>query len=342
MKGYLLGLYLFAAMILPLIAQEQSKSLSIQFAYYPDNHSGGDGAGFNSPDYHPLTMPDAYVLPSGDPGRELGSGWGSLELQGSYSQSIFYPFLQGNSALTKDNNLELQIKTNLSPVTLNLESKAVITPIAFLKFEAGAHMGTGWNMGFNGLGLNVDGTGNPETRSFPGIVAKGWLQGTFQFDLAALWPGDWHHVVLSTSHKWTYQMFSGAEEAEPWQYLADDGQNFNGFLYEASYITGYQIPDRKVNFIGFMVEPSRNLGKVAQLSPLSKGGWGSDFLFVNMGPLANLSLSENQSLLILLQAKNGPVYSEESRFNNYFINRSATGESYWYLNRLALVYNYSL
>lgn len=336
------GIYLLftLASLLPLWSEpEEKQSLSLQFAYYPPHHQGESAQGFQFPSYIPLPLPSGFTPVALDQGRELGNTWGELKLQGSYKQRLIYPFLQGEGMLTKDNNLEAQIVTSISPVTLNLESRFILTPIAFLKLEAGGHMGTGWNLGFNGLGMNEDGSGIPSKESFPGIVLKGWGMVTFQMDAEAFWPGDWHHIVFSTDHKITYQSFSDAGENQAWQYEADSGQNFNGWKYKASYILGFQMPI-KVNFVGFMVEPECYIGSISDLSPLSQGGWGSDFINLRMGPMMNINTGEKSSLLILLQAKNGIVYSDNSIHYNYFKNRSATDSSYWYWDRLALVYDY--
>jgi hypothetical protein len=70
--------------------------------------------------------------------------------------------------------------------SVNANFKATLNPVAFLKFEAGAGIGTGWDVGFIGLAINDK--GNIEPQNFGGVVYRAWVAGTFQFDLAASCP----------------------------------------------------------------------------------------------------------------------------------------------------------
>ena len=192
----------------------------MQVAYYFDNNRGADSdSALVWPSYSPVEAPDTYPVINSygaeDGGRDLGTGWGGAELQVSYEHRIKIPVLTGADALTKNNNVLFTLKTNLAPVIAEAEFKAKLTPIAFLNFEAGYIIGTGWTMGFNGLGLNNDGTGIAETDPFPGEVSVAWLAGTFQFDLAAVMPGEWNHVMTSLKAKFRYQNFLQLRKKNP-------------------------------------------------------------------------------------------------------------------------------
>ncbi|MGL1893155.1 MAG: hypothetical protein OCD02_16090 [Spirochaetaceae bacterium] len=340
MNKLLLLLLTFTAVIIFSVEPEIENSISVQGAYYIDNNEGYDlSGGFDSPTYTPIELPDSFISDI-DEGRDLGSGWGGIELQGSYIHKRTYPFLQGVNFLTADNNLVAETSFNLSPVTFNTEGSLKLTPIAFLNFEVGGHVGTGWNLVFNGLGLNEDGTGIPETESFPGAVFQYWGSGTFQFDLEAVWPGEWHHIVVQTTHKAKYRYFTGAEDTEAWQYLADGGKNFNGWNYVGEYVIGYQMP-LAINFTGFKVEVDQLLGDNADLSTIGDEGWGSDFISIKIGHILNWKISETKSLLFLTEFANALEYSDETIFNNYFKNRSVIGD-YFYFDRIAFVYEVKL
>ncbi len=323
---------------------EHTDLFGLQTAYYFDNNRGGDSdSALVWPSYTPIEAPDSYPLINSfgaeDEGRDLGTGWGGAEFQASYEHRIKIPLLTGAGALTKGNNLLVTLKTNLAPVVAEAEFKAKLTPIAFLNFETGYTIGTGWTMGFNGLGLNNDGTGIAETDPFPGVVSVLWLAGTFQFDLASVLPGEWNHVVTSVTAKFRYQNFSAADEDDPWLYKADAGENFNGYQYYGTYVLGYQMP-LKINFVGFMVETQQYLGDAADMSPMSEdGGWGSDFVKTRLGPLANFALSESDSLTVLFQMRTQKRYTEETIHDAFFMTREYDS-TYTKLDRIALSYTH--
>lgn len=206
----------------PAAAEEvkRSTSLSIEGAYYIDDNKGygvSDG-GFAPITYSPEPLPGSFFPPTSfDDGRDLGSGWGAAEIQALLTHRIVVPFLAGAGAPTSGNNVSFAITGALTPVSTRLELRATLTPIAFLNFFAGTMLGTGWDIGlFNGMGLNADGSGVPESASFRGVVLESWIGGTFQFDLAALVPGGWTHVVTLVSPKLQYAWFSAADKGDAW------------------------------------------------------------------------------------------------------------------------------
>lgn len=346
MKRIFLSL-LVLAIILPAAADEiqTADSWGVDSAYYFDDNKGyGSDGVLVTPSYTPVEVPSDFTFADDDPGRSLGNGWGGLELQVWGSRRWTIPMLQNDNALMSGNNLMLEVKPAISPVTMTIDSRAVLTPIAFFTFEGGVHAGTGWYfspLGFNGLGLNENGTGTADHANFSQAVFKTWGSGTFQFDLAAVMPGEWNHVVVQVNEKITGQMYTDAKAGEAWQYLADSGQNFNGAFWTGTYTVGYQMP-LAMNFVGIMTETVRNVGSVAALSRVDDGGWGSDFMKVTTGPLANFALNEHNSLLCIFQLKNDLYYTEDTVFNNYFKNWSATGESYFKFHRVAFLYSMSL
>jgi len=316
---------------------EKSTYFGAAGAYYFDDNKG---FGLSDGDFAPVSYSPKEAPADDD--RALGSGWGGAEAKASITHKIKVPFMQGTGALSSGNNVLFQLKGELSPVSINAGASATITPIAFLNFQAGTQLGTGWNFFgiFNGLGLNSDGTGNPLETNIPGIISKSWLSGTFQFDTGAVIPGEWTHVIMAATAKAEYQYFSGADKYEAWQYEADVGENFNGLSFLGSYVLGYQLPFM-VNTVAFMVETEQMLGDNKNMSTMADKGWGSDFTQITFGPLANIKLSEDSSLLILVQFRNEKLISNGTIYNNYFKNREQTG-SYIDFRRIAFSYSKKL
>jgi len=333
---------------------EHETSVGAEFAYYFDNNLGyGQTGGFIAPDYSPVETPAGFTPAVDDysaaEARSLGSGWGSVELQAYLKHRIRVPFLQGDNPLVSDNNIRFNFDLYAAPVAAYLKASATITPIAFLNFDMGAMLGTGWNAEiFNGLGNNDN--GYLSENSFPGVVTELFSSVTFQFDLAALIPGEWNHIVTMVNAKFIYSYFSTeeAKDGNPWQWLADGGENLNGMEFEGSYFIGYQMP-LVLDTVGFLLETSQLMGSNNQLSTMggtdgsesttADNGWGSDFIQLTFGPLANFSFDEHHSLAVLFQFQTGRDYTDESIFNQYYQNR-VYEDSFVKFHRIALAYNY--
>ncbi len=317
----------------------KDQSITISSAYYFPDQQGYE----LSVDIAPVTY--NVIEATNDLERDLGSSWGGVELQATYNFSLTRDFLTGGTALTKDNNLKYSFKTNISPVSMEQSAEVILTPIAFLDFNAGTSLATGWKaLGIIGLGLNNESDKLPLDDPFQGVLSQTWLTGTFKFDTAALLSGDttWKHVVILSSHKMMYRYFSGANQNESWAYQGGTN-NFNGFKYNHTSFIGYQMP-LILEKAGFLIETDCNLFDVSELSPINDEGWGSDFLKVRLGALFNLVFDNGGNIAIIPQYTNRVRYTDESLKRIHFADREAQAGSptYWDFERLAIVYGLKL
>jgi len=339
--------------------------LGSNFAYYLDDNRGSPAgaSGFLPPSYSPKYPENSAQwkggyygwLNSNPASRRLGNGWGAVEFEVYYRFRAMQSVLVAEGPLMEDNNITFIIKPILSPATLHLETEVQFTPIAFFKLTGGVAGGFGWPLSFlnlEGLALN-DGDVITDTKRF-GWVGFYFVGGILQFDLAALIPGEWNHVVFSANIKARYMHYSRAGALEAWYWRADRGQNFNGWEYRGSYAIGYQPPWR-VNFIGFVAEHWFWLSKdVRELAPMDAvyqtanpassalpkvEAWGSDFQNWRFGPAVNIAFENGHSLAFLLQFRNGLYYTEETVYARWFRRFNATGK-YVELERLAIVYGW--
>jgi hypothetical protein len=167
-----------------------------------------------------------------------------------FTQSFTIPFLQGENPLVSGNNIRFNLKTELTPISMNFISEAVLTPIAFLQFAAGGLLGSGWNIELFGspvFGIGVNQRGQDGNTAiygppFNGMFTKGYFGGAFQFDMAAIFPGDWNHVVVRSYHEVNYMSYGRAAPGEAWVYENDHAENQNGWNYYGNYLVGYQMP----------------------------------------------------------------------------------------------------
>ncbi|MDR1095750.1 MAG: hypothetical protein LBL31_05125 [Spirochaetaceae bacterium] len=175
------------------------------------------------------------------------------EMQVNFMPQWKFPFLRGKSPLTDGNSIVLKLDAALSPISAGLSGDAVLTVFPFLSFTAGAMAGTGWNydlfgkVPLAGLGLNRrTGVDDPDDgvigNGFDGAVWDVHAGTAVQFDLAALVPGDWNHVVMRLYNKIDYLAYTKAEGDDLWYYLGDDGMNMNAARHSFELFAGYAPP----------------------------------------------------------------------------------------------------
>ena len=272
------------------------------------------------------------------------------EVKLRFNLGLIFPFLQGENPLISDNNIKFVLSAYATPVSLAGIGELIWTPVAFLMFSGGGQATTGWNMPLGqGLGINTpigaEGTirkSEIKGGSFDGLVWSAWGAGTFQFDLGAVIPGDWTHVVFQTRQEFRYSAYTRAKAGESWVFENDDGENRNGWRYFATYILGYQMPLSPVlNMIGIMAE----LDKKLYTAP---GGdyWGDSlgyWIFSGMG-VFTITPNFDATLAIQMRTRRNNDYIQfERNKNNYYKDVKLItegGERRLVFYRVALMLNY--
>jgi hypothetical protein len=269
------------------------------------------------------------------------------------TESLTFPLLRGSGPLTAGNDLRTDFSGELTPVSLNGIAEAVWTPIAFFQLSGGGRIGTGWNMALgNGIGVTrpVGTVSPPAPRKrevdgdpFGGFTWNLYGGGALQFDLGALIPGDWNHLVFRSYHEGRYRSFTGAKAGEPWIFENDDGENLNGWTYYGCFILGYQMPASPVfRALAFMAE----LDKSFYHSP---GGelWGEDRGRWTFSTLFNFVINPRLDLSLVIQMRTRRNYGDgdlNNQGNYYFRDRKIDDDAPHRLvfYRAALILSYTL
>ena len=257
---------------------------------------------------------------------------GSLDLQVStlpelklgYTEHFRFPFLRGEGPLTRDNNIDLSLRAELSPISLNGLAEAVWTPIAFFQLTAGGRIGSGWNIELfgsdvYGIGINrADAGGKAETSggAFDGLLWKAQTGAALQADLAALYPGDWHHLVLRSYHEINYSGYTRAGANESWYYENDDGENCNGFNYYGNLLAGYQMPIF-VNLAALLAEADLYLYDTP-----NRSGWGDEKIRWTFSAIVNFTITKQLDLTLITQCRTRRNYVESNWDELYYRNRT--------------------
>jgi hypothetical protein len=274
------------------------------------------------------------------------------EAQLALTQSFVFPVLRGDHFLFSGNNLTTNLTFNVSPLSMNAGAEAVLTPIALAQLKAGGQGGSGWNIpGLgNGLAINRRGLENENSYNdkagspFEGLVWKVYGGGVLQFDLAAVLPGDWNHVLLQTYQEVNYRANTAAASSQLWEYEADGGLLRNGLNYYASYVIGYQLPaSRFLNLVGFMGEMELKLWDELEYDAADRDSSGYDKPEWKLSALYNVGITEKFSVTFILQLKTIPHYTEATG-DYYYLDRKLDSETPVLFNfyRAAAIFSWSL
>jgi hypothetical protein len=287
--------------------------------------------------------------------RELALSISSLpEARLAFNQNFTFPFLRGEHFLTKDNNIRTRLGAELTPVSLNGLADVYWTPAAFFQVRAGTKLGTGWNISLfgapvYGIGLNrpknnagslpltAERTGDP----CEGLYWKLHGGGTLQFDFAALFPGDWHHVVVQSYHEINYRAYTAAGPGESWVFENDDAENRNGFNYYGNFLLGYQMPIF-LNTAGILVE----MDKYLYDSP-NRSLWGDEKIRWIFSGLFNFTITKQFGAALLVQFRTRRNYEDGDRKNTahyFYQSRTLDEENPLRLDfyRVATVWTFTL
>jgi len=274
------------------------------------------------------------------------------------NEGLTFPFLQGSGPLTKDNNITAVLSADVTPVSVSGIAEVNWTPAAFFVLSGGGRAGSGWNMPLGmGIGVNAPEDKNAPAPApgdtprkakvygdaFDGLLWSAWGAGTVQFDLAALFPGDWNHVLFQSRQEFRYSAYSGAGQWDAWVFENDDRENQNGWIYYASYVLGYHMPQSPVlDTIAFMAEMNMNLYNTS-------GGerWGGDLANWIFSGLFNFSIVPRFSAALIIQMRtyrNYGVSNFENKDYYYrdFVLSDDGGQQRLLFYRAAVIFSYKI
>jgi len=241
-----------------------------------------------------------------------------------FTQRFKIPFLQGENPLTADNNITLAMTAEISPISLNGIFETVWTPIAFFELVAGGRIGSGWNVELfgseiYGIGINKpndDDNSETDGSAFDGLLWKTQIGGALQFDLAAIFPGDWNHVLARSYHEINYKGYTRAKPNLSWYFEDDDGENCNGFNYYGNFLIGYQMPIF-LNLVGLLAEMDLYLYDTP-----GRSNWGDDLIRWTFSGILLFKITEQFEAAVITQFKTHRNYNESNWEDLYYRNRT--------------------
>jgi len=274
-----------------------------------------------------------------------------LEAKLSVAEIIKVPFLNFNTAFTRGNNIAFKLRADISPVTLEGKFDIVWTPVAFLELYGGASIGSGWSIitnsklgSIHGLSFNTANATGKTTIipiNFTRAFYSGNFGGAFQFDLGAIIPTDWTHVIARIDQYFLYRGIIDADLFASWVFQNDDGTNRNGWTYFGSYVLGYQMP-LPLKLIAFQIETKKTLFRGVRAG-LDKSDWGEDRFSVVFGPILNFQVTDMFTITLLAQLKTVHTYnsSDDTLFYQYrTINKSIADKVKF--KRVAVIFDVTL
>lgn len=268
----------------------------------------------------------------------ISGPYDSLELRSTFSYRYSIPVPFGTNPLVSGNTLKLIGAVELTPVSVAIEPYVEFTPIAFLVFSSGMKVGTGWDF----IGINGFGNYNKDTGKYDSVTPfkdwrlQLWLQGLFQFDLAALMPGDWNHVVTQASYKVMYTSNTSQPEKLPWCWQGSGGL-VNGWEYYSSVVLGYQMPlmiqmaALQFEFSGYYFHEAIRYSYIP---------FNNDFMTVQINPLAIFKFNDHHSLTFMLNFSTRRGFDRAPEANESELNLTYTSPE-WFFKRVAFRYTYN-
>lgn len=293
---------------------EFSKGLNVDFTYHPH-------ASYVSGKSHYAPLTGIYE---------------SVEFRIIGNVDYKIPTPLGEHWLLKDSYFMMQANCELTPVTIKPGIHFEFCPLPFLVFSAGAQIGTGWDfIGITGIGKYNGVDSYSSYKPFEALFLKWYLQGTFQFDTGAIWKGEWSHIQLMYTYQVYYEGLSNVENGDLWMWQGG-GNKANGLCNYQSLILAYQMP-LLVSRVGFLFEYEGHYND----SDYSKNSnYKGDFVSLSIGPMCQLSFTQNDVLTLVLHFKSRRSFVENHTKEVEEPNLTYDGRE-WFFNRIIFSYRHN-
>ena len=245
----------------------------------------------------------------------ISGPYDGIEAVAEFDAAYTLPFLRGDDEFTADNHVTFSAGLEVSPITIAPVASITVSPIAFLELAIGGTAGTGWNAFDLFQGMAAYNAVEPEYKDmtpFAHWYLYGWGSACFMFDLAALWEGDWHHVVATATYKAGYQKLTGTD-SDVWLWQETDGMA-SGWVYEQEYFVGYQMP-LKLSMIGVGTTLSGHY-ESSDFGDYSSNYKG-DFMTIDIWPMAEITLDKKDKIYVLFDFQSRRSFREKYKGEEY-------------------------
>ena len=175
-----------------------------------------------------------------------------------------------------------------------------------------------------GIGINkknADGTVFVAGSAFDGLLWNARIGGALMFDFAAIFPGDWRHVVLSAYNEFMYAGYSGAGKNDSWFFEGDSGENRNGWNYYGSFIAGYQMPIF-IDTVALMTEVKSYLYDTPR-----RELWGDDLPRWIFSAVFNFKITEKIGARLIAQCRTENNFTGDTAENEFYQDRRVDSPS---------------
>lgn len=222
------------------------------------------------------------------------SPYRSIKARTRFEAAYTIPMLQKDNPLMKDNHLTLMGTCELTPVTILPQIMATFSPAAMLELNAGIKAGTGWSLGEDTFGIADYNFSNKQYERLPPFCSwyvSPWASALVQFDLGALWPGDWHHIVALAEYTVRYDKMTGTS-SPLWSWRTNPAMA-DGWVYNQYYVVGYQMP-LVLSMVGLIaeLEGHYNASDYGSIADSFDGG----FMSAILSPILIFTLSETDEI----------------------------------------------
>lgn len=277
------------------------------------------------------------IQPGKDHFAGIAGPFSGLKAAVTPSATYALPTPLGEHFLLKGAEVEFTGSFEVSPLSIRPELKAEFTPVPFLVFGAGGSIGTGWNpLGFDGMSVYNSAKAEYEALTpFAHYYYELWASATFQFDLGAVVPGDWSHVVMLASYQWIYKAITGVEDGEIWEWQVVPG-DANGWQYYVTGVLGYKMP-LVLSMVGFMGEFYGHYDRADYAKRYR--AFDGEFMWIDLSLLLEFKLNEKNTLktLFTFEADRSFATPHESAAEEPLLVK--TGRE-WSFYRIALVWDH--
>lgn len=286
--------------------------------------------------------PKTNHVVGGDHFAPITGPYSALELRGTGSYNYVIPIPFSDHPLVRGNTLTLSPALELTPISLAPKFDVAFSPVAFLIFYTGGKIGTGWNLaslGAKGLAIFDEATQDYESVTpFASYFYQWYAEGLFQFDLAALLPGDWNHVVTQARYKFLYEGVLNAGGPQEFWRCQGTLEKVNGWQYQASVVLGYQMP-LLLDMVALQFEFEGYFNK--HDFPEWAQSWNPSFMKVGISPVLSFAFNENHSLLVQFRFRSRRSYTTEVQPDTHEFYYTYAGKE-WFFDRIGFSYTIKL